>query len=197
MDYLCFVDFICGPPSTRNQMRLVFWRHVWLSRIRRHYVITLLELAGMLLLMSSVWDDSVAPYRARPHKDQFFDSVAPTALWGRRNESWTRGSVAFAPDQPFFVDLITRVCKALGPEWEPMPFPDPVEAAQYADQGKAPAWPAEDVHRRVAVWFEQPVPDQLTYHVRFPDADFDLHQEYRLNLLVPGPANTDDIDEIS
>ncbi|KAH6941943.1 hypothetical protein HPB50_024616 [Hyalomma asiaticum] len=169
MDYLCFVDFICGPPSTRNQMRLVFWRHVWLSRIRRHYVITLLELAGMLLLMSSVWDDSVAPYRARPHKDQFFDSVAPTALWGRRNESWT----------------------------QPMPFPDPVEAAQYADQGKAPAWPAEDVHRRVAVWFEQPVPDQLTYHVRFPDADFDLHQEYRLNLLVPGPANTDDIDEIS
>ncbi|XP_049514501.1 retinal-specific phospholipid-transporting ATPase ABCA4-like [Dermacentor silvarum] len=196
MGYMAYLDCGCGWASCCGQVWLVLWRHVWLSRIRRHYLVTLLELAGMLLLMSSVWDDSVAPYRARPHKDQFFDIAEPTDFWGRRNESWTRGSLAFAPDQPFFADLVARVCKALGPEWIPMPFEDAAEAAQFADEGKAEAWLAGDVHRRVAVWFQQPAPDRLIYHVRFPDADFDLRQEHRLSLLVPGPANTDDFDEI-
>ncbi|KAL1485985.1 hypothetical protein MTO96_031591 [Rhipicephalus appendiculatus] len=79
-----------------------------------------------------------------------------------------------------------------------MPFQDAVKAAEFADEGKTVALTsANDVHRRVAVWFEQPAPDRLTYHVHFPDADFDLYQEHRLNLLVPGPANIDDFDEIS
>ncbi|KAL3201117.1 hypothetical protein MRX96_053549 [Rhipicephalus microplus] len=117
MDYVLDILLMPIPLTFRRQAWLVLWRHVWLTRVRHHYVITLLELAGMLLLMSSVWDDSVAPYRARPQKDQFFDSTTATALWGRRNETWTRGALAFAPDQPFYADLVARVCKALGPEW--------------------------------------------------------------------------------
>ncbi|XP_070382370.1 phospholipid-transporting ATPase ABCA3-like isoform X2 [Dermacentor albipictus] len=196
MGYLSFLDCGCGWASCCSQVWLVLWRHVWLSRVRRHYVVTLLELAGMLLLMSSVWDDSVAPYRARPHRDRFFDTAKPTDFWGRRNESWTRGSLAFAPDQPFFADLVVRVCKALGPDWSPMPFQEAADAAQFADEGRAEAWPADDAQRRVAVWFEQPAPHRLTYHVRFPDADFNMRQEHRLSLLVPGPADVDDFDEI-
>ncbi|KAL1485984.1 hypothetical protein MTO96_031590 [Rhipicephalus appendiculatus] len=118
MDYILNALCMPFPPTFRKQVGLVLWRHVWLTRIRHHYVITLLELAGMLLLMSSVWDDSVAPYRARPHKDLFFDSSTATALWGRLNESWTHGSLAFAPDQPFYANLMARVCAALGPGME-------------------------------------------------------------------------------
>ncbi|KAH7970388.1 hypothetical protein HPB49_005536 [Dermacentor silvarum] len=100
-----------------SQLGLVMWRQVWLARVRRHYLVTLLELSCMLFLLSSVWEESVAPYRARPNKDQFFDSADAIEFWGRPNESWSEGSLAFAPNQPFFADLAARVCKALGPKW--------------------------------------------------------------------------------
>nr|XP_054920724.1 uncharacterized protein LOC129381695 [Dermacentor andersoni] len=185
-----------------SQLGLVMWRQVWLARVRRHYLVTLLELACMLLLLSSVWEESVAPYRARPNKDQFFDSADATEFWGRPNESWSEGSLAFAPNQPFFADLATRVCKSLGPKWTPMPFNDAAEATQYAEATTEaePPSPAAGhdgavVHRRVAVWFDRPETDQLTYHVRFPEAAFDLREDYKRSLLVPGPANIDTQDE--
>ncbi|XP_075527014.1 phospholipid-transporting ATPase ABCA3-like [Dermacentor variabilis] len=185
-----------------SQLGLVMWRQVWLTRVRRHYLVTLLELACMLFLLSSVWEESVAPYRARPNKDQFFDSADAIEFWGRPNESWSEGSLAFAPNMPFFVELATRVCKALGPKWTPMPFNDAAEATQYAEATTEadPSSPAAGhdgavVHRRVAVWFDRPETDQLTYHVRFPEAAFDLREDYKRSLLVPGPANIDIQDE--
>lgn len=185
-----------------SQLGLVMWRQVWLARVRRHYLVTLLELSCMLFLLSSVWEESVAPYRARPNKDQFFDSADAIEFWGRPNESWSEGSLAFAPNQPFFADLAARVCKALGPKWTPMPFKDAAEATQYAEAtteaDSSSSGAGRDgavVHRRVAVWFERPETDQLTYHVRFPDAEFDLREDYKRSLLVPGPADIDIHDE--
>ncbi|KAK8770173.1 hypothetical protein V5799_013363 [Amblyomma americanum] len=100
-----------------SQLGLVAWRQVWLMRVRRHYLGTLLQLSCMLLVLSSVWEESVAPYRARPNKDHFFDSADAIEFWGRPNESWTHGSLAFAPKEPFFEDLVARVCKKLGEKW--------------------------------------------------------------------------------
>ncbi|KAH6941957.1 hypothetical protein HPB50_024910 [Hyalomma asiaticum] len=157
-----------------SQLGLVMWRQVWLARVRRHYLITLLELACMLFMLSSVWEESVAPYRARPNKDQFFDSADAIEFWGRPNESWSEGTLAFAPDQPFFEDLAARVCKALGPKWTPMPVKDAAEAMQYVEAPASDASSASETgqeHRRVALWFDRPVTDRLTYHVelmRFP-----------------------------
>nr|XP_037290136.1 uncharacterized protein LOC119185132 [Rhipicephalus microplus] len=100
-----------------SQLGLVMWRQVWLTRVRRHYLVTLLELTCMVFMLSSVWEESVAPYRARPNKDQFFDSADAIEFWGRPNESWNEGTLAFAPDQAFFADLTARVCKELGSKW--------------------------------------------------------------------------------
>ncbi|KAK8770899.1 hypothetical protein V5799_025857, partial [Amblyomma americanum] len=100
-----------------GQLGLVAWRQVWLVRVRRHYLRTLLELVCMLVVLSSVWEESVAPYRAHPNKEQFFDSADAIEFWGRPNESWSHGSIAFAPSEPFFADLIGTVCKKLGDQW--------------------------------------------------------------------------------
>ncbi|XP_077498635.1 retinal-specific phospholipid-transporting ATPase ABCA4-like [Amblyomma americanum] len=189
-----------------GQLGLVSWRQVWLVRVRRHYLRTLLELVCMLVVLSSVWEESVAPYRAHPNKEQFFDSADAIEFWGRPNESWSHGSIAFAPSEPFFADLIGTVCKKLGDQWKPVPLKDAASAAHFADVGltgqPAAARVSVDrespvpVHRRVAVWFERPSADSLTYHVRIPDAVFDLDGNYWRSLLVPGPTNTDRFDEM-
>ncbi|KAH7935508.1 hypothetical protein HPB52_009395 [Rhipicephalus sanguineus] len=181
-----------------SQLGLVMWRQVWLSRVRRHYLVTLLELTCMLFMMSSVWEESVAPYRARPNKDQFFDSADAMEFWGRPNESWNEGTFAFAPNQAFFADLVARVCKELGSKWTPMPFKDAAEATQYVEgpDDASSETAGHEQQRRVAVWFERPETDRLTYHVRIRDAMFDLRDDYKRSLLVPGPADIDLYDEI-
>lgn len=177
-----------------SQLGLVMWRQVWLTRVRRHYLVTLLELTCMVFMLSSVWEESVAPYRARPNKDQFFDSADAIEFWGRPNESWNEGTLAFAPDQAFFADLTARVCKELGSKWTPMPFKDAHEAAQYVEDGASSETTGQE--RRVAVWFERPETDRLTYHVRIRNAVFDLRDDYKRSLLVPGAADIDLQDEI-
>ncbi|KAH7964347.1 hypothetical protein HPB51_027409 [Rhipicephalus microplus] len=179
-----------------SQLGLVMWRQVWLTRVRRHYLVTLLELTCMVFMLSSVWEESVAPYRARPNKDQFFDSADAIEFWGRPNESWNEGTLAFAPDQAFFADLTARVCKELGSKWTPMPFKDAHEAAQYVEDGASSETAGQEQLRRVAVWFERPETDRLTYHVRIRNAVFDLRDDYKRSLLVPGAADIDLQDEI-
>ncbi|KAK8788240.1 hypothetical protein V5799_021984 [Amblyomma americanum] len=194
--------------SIKKQLCLVAWRQVWLLRIRRHYLNTLLEVACMLLVLSSVWEESVTPFRARPNKDKFFDSASAIQYWGRPNESWSHGSFAFAPSEPFFTELVARVCKQLGSGWKPVPFKDVEAAAQFVDVSAAqPATRARTggeqlqqeppvVHRRVAVWFARGVAERLTYHVRFHNATFDMERGYLRSLLVPGPVDTDRFDEM-
>lgn len=177
-----------------SQLGLVMWHQVWLVRVRRHYVVTLAQLAVMLLVLCSVWDESVAPFRAGPHKDYFFDSADAIEFWGRPNESWTNGELAFAPDEAFFADLVQKVCDSLKGTWKPVPFKNRSMAVEYAE--KTPASGSDLQSRRVAVWFDRPADDRLTYHARIRDARFDRHDDYLRGLLVPGPFDTDRFDEM-
>lgn len=181
------------PAGCWSQLGLVMWRQVWITRIRRRYLTTLVQLAAMLLVMSSVWDESVAPYRAKRRDEQFFDSADAIQFWGRRNESWSNGDLAFAPSLPLFASVVERVCKSLGGNWTPVPFADAEAAIKYVE---AAAASGSSQRRRAAVWFNRTAEDKLTYHVRFPDGRFDTQDDYVRELVVPGPADTDSFDEM-
>ncbi|XP_077552541.1 uncharacterized protein LOC144167012 [Haemaphysalis longicornis] len=176
-----------------SQLGLVMWRQVWLTRIRRRYGTTIVQVAAMLLVTSSVWNDSVAPYRAKRREEHFFDPADAIQFWGRRGESWTNGDLAFAPNLPLFANLAGRVCASLGGTWTPVPFADAEAATKYVEET---ASSGSGQRRRVAVWFNRTADDKLTYHVRIPDGMFDTQDDYVRELVVPGPADTDGFDEM-
>ncbi|XP_077548787.1 phospholipid-transporting ATPase ABCA3-like [Haemaphysalis longicornis] len=76
---------------------------------------------------------------------------------------------------------------------QPVPFERAEAATAYVEEDVSPP---SDQTRRVAVWFNRTADNKLTYHVRFPDARFDMQDGYLRRAILPGPADTDSYDEM-
>ncbi|XP_064477790.1 phospholipid-transporting ATPase ABCA3-like isoform X2 [Ornithodoros turicata] len=170
--------------SWGSQLPLVLWKHVYLTRIRRHYVATLLQVAFMVLLLNGVWEESVAPYSAAPSKEQFYDVSDPLEPWRRKN--FTHGLFAFTPPTGIALNISGKAAPILG-SWTLMPMENTSALQDFV---------AQEGEDRVGIAFKEE-PDGISYVVRFKDTEFDIGLDYGEDLLTPGPRSVDNSHEIT
>lgn len=176
----------------RVQARMLIWKNVYLYRTRRVWLLSLVEAAVALLVISGIWNDALEPSSKEPTPPKvLFAPEHPLSNYRSENGP---AVLFYAPTIPFYRNLsysvaaalnITRVKSVLGNA--------EVEARfQYRKAGPgrllALLFRSDDSTGHRAGTTETP-PSRLHYTVRISGLVFDLNLDYLQNLVLPGPLN--------
>ncbi|XP_077534436.1 phospholipid-transporting ATPase ABCA3-like [Haemaphysalis longicornis] len=93
-----------------RQLMAIMWKNVFVTRIRRHYVATFLEVALMTALLLNIQEDAVVREPLRKHEDTVFHPMSPTAYWNTSATIDIR-TVLITPDNNY-TSWLTRTALA-------------------------------------------------------------------------------------
>ncbi|KAH7974716.1 hypothetical protein HPB49_018411 [Dermacentor silvarum] len=95
-----------------RQLYIILWKNVYVKRISRHYLTTVLEVALMVTLLLGIQEDSVVREPMVRRGDTMFDTIKTDAFWNTQKDIAHIDTVYFAPKSKY-LSALTR--SAFGP----------------------------------------------------------------------------------
>ncbi|KAH7977814.1 hypothetical protein HPB49_003689 [Dermacentor silvarum] len=94
-----------------RQLYILLWKNVYLKRLRRHYITTVLEIVLMVALLLGIQDEAVVREPLKHHGVTVFSAFSPTAFWDTDTDVVRIRMVYFLPDHKY-VRWLTRTAMA-------------------------------------------------------------------------------------
>ncbi|XP_064474682.1 phospholipid-transporting ATPase ABCA3-like isoform X2 [Ornithodoros turicata] len=176
-----------------TQTCLLMWKNVYLYRVRRVWLLSLLESAFALLVLIGIWNDaadttSVVPV---PPKQVYKPAHPLDGFTGNIS------TIYYAPDAAFYRMLCAEVASTLGVPMV-MPFQTDQDIDTHLQRKKQKAAPGSIVAlifnssrrgrgRRQTVMSQTMT--RFFYTVRINGLIFDINLDYVRDLVCPGPLN--------
>ncbi|XP_075526374.1 ATP-binding cassette sub-family A member 17-like [Dermacentor variabilis] len=90
-----------------RQLYIILWKNVYVKRISRHYLTTVLEVALMVTLLLGIQEDSVVREPMLRRGDTVFDPIKTDAFWNTQRDVAHIDTVYFAPKSKY-LSALTR-----------------------------------------------------------------------------------------
>ncbi|CAN8004388.1 unnamed protein product, partial [Ixodes hexagonus] len=96
------------------QLYIILWKNVYIKRLRRHYITTILEVALVVALLLGIQEYAVTRERmiVRPHTQ--FPPITPLKYWNSAPNVSAIVKILYHPKAQYLAKLVRESCRALG-----------------------------------------------------------------------------------
>ncbi|XP_065281110.2 phospholipid-transporting ATPase ABCA3-like isoform X2 [Dermacentor albipictus] len=171
-----------------RQLYIILWKNVYVKRISRHYLTTVLEVALMVTLLLGIQEDSVVREPMVRRGDTVFNPIKTDAFWNTQRDVAHIDTVYFAPKSKYLSALTRsafgalRVSKVIEVPTEQQLIERAREDANYAN-GTLPATSVLLLYTNHAGANDTVVPVSLHVRMYAGRLPFDLQVLYQQRLI--------------
>ncbi|KAM7286792.1 retinal-specific phospholipid-transporting ATPase ABCA4-like [Ixodes scapularis] len=96
------------------QLHIILWKNVYVKRLRRHYVTTILEVALVVALLLGIQEYAVTRETMKVRLDTHFPTSAPTKYWNAMPDVVAIDKVLYHPKSQYLSKLVRESFSDLG-----------------------------------------------------------------------------------
>lgn len=96
------------------QLHIILWKNVYVKRLRRHYLTTILEVALVVALLLSIQEYAVTRETMKVRPDTHFPTSAPTKYWNAMPDVVAIDKVLYHPKSQYLSKLVRESFSDLG-----------------------------------------------------------------------------------